>query len=93
MQLWLQKPLLRFRGVILLISLDIRSEHLLSVLFTVPSSLQSPTAGFSHINISFENSNRTMDSLLRAGWILGSRQSNETLRYFVTMSLIGWAQA
>ena len=42
MQLWLQKPLLRFRGVILLISLDIRADHF--VIGSFYCSTQSPVS-------------------------------------------------
>ena len=31
--------------------------------------------------------------VMHAGLILGSRPANERQRYFVTTSLIGWAQA
>ena len=35
----------------------------------------------------------SVDRDLYAGLILGLRQANERRRYFVTTSLLGWAQA
>ena len=42
---------------------------------------------------SLQDTNASASVLYISGLILGLRPANERRRYFVTMSLIGWAQA